>query len=356
MTNPARLPPGQTLTARFPVVGERSPSAAGTQLDRWELTIGGLVNAPVRLSYAEIQAIPSADRVCDIHCVTRWSRFDARFTGFPLSTLMAARGIKALAEARFIRFLAYSDRYHDTSLPIDIAMDDTWLVHKFEGQPLTVDHGFPLRSITPSKYFYKSLKWVHALEFTDTDVPGFWERTSAYHNRADPWKEERFEGIRFRSRAELDAFRALENFDEYRSQGPGSVLLKLDLSDWTPSTLNLRGLRFKSCSFVRAGLRGADFTNANLTLCRFNDADLRDADFSGADIEGADYSGADLSGARFHRNACSGTTFFREDLNGAGIGLRGHTGMRMRGASGLLERQEGYLQSLGVLERSTARG
>ena len=157
-----RLPPNQTLTSKFPVVGEKDP---GQEIDitEWRLEVAGEVEGPRSFSYDEILAFPQQELKTDIHCVTGWSRYDTVFKGFPLRNLLGEKiGIKD--EARFVRFLAYSARDHDVSLPVEVAMQDSWLVHSADGEPLSVSRGYPLRVLTPSKYLYKSLKWVHRIE------------------------------------------------------------------------------------------------------------------------------------------------------------------------------------------------
>ena len=156
------LPPGQTATKKFPVVGEQAPASEALDLDGWRLVIDGLVERPLAYTYAEIVALPQGELVADIHCVTSWSHFGMRLQGVPLAVVLE-RAVPR-PEARFVRFEAYSDRGHDTSLPLDLVLGDTWLIHSRDGEPLTPEHGWPLRTVTPSRYFYKSLKWVHRIE------------------------------------------------------------------------------------------------------------------------------------------------------------------------------------------------
>lgn len=341
-----KLPPGQTLTRRFPVVGEKSPPPEALALDRWKLEIRGLLTSEVEIDYPAMRALATQERTVDIHCVTSWSQLGMRFTGIPFRALLAHFRSSPLATARFVRFEAYSDRLHDTSLPLQVALDDAWLVHSFDGEELTPSRGFPLRVVTPSRYFYKSLKWVRRITLLDTDRLGFWERTSGYHNNGDPWREERLEGHRFTSRQDGDAFRKLSCFQAWRNQAPGEapgVIVKGDFRGWHPRTRDLSGLQLKACDFREACLDGVDFTGANLTLARFAGASLRDACFDDADLEGADFSGAHLAGARFRRNLLSAATFFRD-----GKGLLSHEGMTLAEPDGLLEDQEAYLAGIGI--------
>ena len=206
----SRLPPGQALTAKFPVVGERMPAPEALDLGSWSLEVGGRVERPLALSWPEYQQLPHRERVADIHCVTGWSRFDGRWTGLPLAELLATA--VPLADARYVRFEAYSPREHDTSLPLDVALADTWLVHAADGAPLTLEHGFPLRTVTPSRYFYKSLKWLRRIELLAQDRRGYWERESSYHDVGDPWAgDQRFSTGSIDPEA-LDRFRAAESF------------------------------------------------------------------------------------------------------------------------------------------------
>jgi len=149
------LPPDQIATQKFPVVGERAPTAAALDLDRWTLTIDGLVDRPRMLRWVDYQVLDHRELVMDIHCVTRWSRRATRFVGVPLAELLDAAGVHDAA--RTVRFAAYSSRDHDTTLPLDVARAETWLAHAADGAPLTVEHGWPLRAVTPGRYFYKSV-------------------------------------------------------------------------------------------------------------------------------------------------------------------------------------------------------
>lgn len=342
-----KLPPGQSLTRKFPIVGEKEPPSEALDLSRWRLEVSGLVPASLSLTYDKVLTIAQDEFTADIHCVTSWSQPAMRFTGVKLSKFLKHFEVVPESSARFIRFEAYSHRHHDTTLPIELALEDSWLVHSFEGEPLTPSRGYPLRVVTPSRYFYKSLKWVKRITFLGTDQPGFWERTSGYHNNADPWKEERLEGTRFTSKKDADAFRSLTEFDEWGSSEPTAeprVIVKADFRNWTPLTRDLRGLHLKACHFGNANLAGVDFTGANLTLGQFAGANLRGACFDDADLEGADFSGADLTGARFTRNFLSATTFKRGD-----VALAGFEGMTMDAPDGLLEDQQAYLIKLGII-------
>lgn len=330
------LPPGQSATDKFPVVGESAP-LPGWDRDSFRLDVDGLVEKPRRWSWSELLALPQQTRTCDIHCVTGWSRAAMSLRGLPLAQLLAHSGIGT--GARYVRFVAHTARAHDTSLPLDVAVADTWLVHEMDGRPLDAEHGGPLRTVTPSLYFYKSLKWLARIELLAVDQPGHWERESAYHNDADPWREQRFDESRIASPAQIEAFRTATDFAPFR----GGVLLKARLGGWSPRSLDLSGLQLKYCSLRKAQLAGASFRGANLSLSNLEGADLRGCDFSGADLEGASFAGADLRGARMIDVALSATRFYRDYANGKRLAANVE-GLQVRNASGLLESQEAFLR------------
>ena len=138
----AWLPPGQTPTKKFPTVGESNPTEEALDLTRWRLVVEGLIERRLVFTYDEVRQFSQQDRLVDVHCVTGWSQRAMRFTGFPLALLLQQADVKP--EARFVRFEAYSPRKHNTSLPLALALTDTWLVHSVNGAQLTVNHGFPL--------------------------------------------------------------------------------------------------------------------------------------------------------------------------------------------------------------------
>ena len=341
-TSAGWLPPGQAATEKFPVVGEIAP-APGLSAETCRFEIDGLVECGRSFSLSELLAMPQQERSIDIHCVTGWSRRAVAMRGVPLSMVLRQVGVKDTA--RYIRFVAHSVRAHDTSLPLDLALAQTWLVHEMDGVPLSVEHGGPLRTVTPGRYFYKSLKWLARIELLGRDVPGYWERESAYHNEADPDLEQRFDETRVATAEEVVRFRAASSFAAYR----GRVLLKARLGGWQPASLDLSGLQLKYCSLRKATLAGADFRGANLSLSNFEGADLRGCDFSGADLEGISFAGADLRDAVMVDVALSATRFFR-DFN-AGRRLAAQVqGLRLSGQRGLLEDQALFLRDAGVLK------
>jgi DMSO/TMAO reductase YedYZ molybdopterin-dependent catalytic subunit len=338
---PDWLPPGQAPTGKFPVVGETAP-LPGLSVDSYRLQIAGLVERTAEFDLAGLLALPQQERRSDIHCVTGWSRQAVTMRGVPLAVLLQQTGIQA--SARFVRFVAHSSRAHDTSLPLELALQQTWLVHEMDGLPLSAEHGGPLRTVTPGRYFYKSLKWLARIELLAQDRPGYWERESAYHNQADPWQEQRFDEAQVADTAQVQAFRAAADFAPFR----GRVLLKARLGGWQPRSLDLSGLQLKYCSFRKALLAGADFRGANLSLSNFEGADLRGCDFAGADLEGVSFAGADLRGARMVDVALSATRFYRDFGGGRRLAAQVE-GLRLSGARGLLEDQAAFLRAAGVL-------
>jgi len=181
-----RLPPGQRLTSKWPVLQHGSVQTLST--DTWTLTITGLVDAERILSFEEFQALPRVRVLSDIHCVTRWSRLDNLWEG--VSTKVLRSLVRIDPEAQFV--MVYGAGGFSTNLHLDdFWQDDVLLALKHDGEPLSPAHGYPVRLVVPRLYFWKSAKWVQAVEFTAEDRPGFWE-SYGYHNRGDPWKQERF--------------------------------------------------------------------------------------------------------------------------------------------------------------------
>jgi len=181
-----RLPPGQVKTDKWPVL--HYGSVPKVDLSGWDLRIHGLVERPQRWSWEEFQSLSRVQVRSDIHCVTRWSRFDNVWEGVSVPELLRRAGVKT--EARFA--VIHAEGAFTTNLPIpELGEDDVLLADKHDGKDLTPEHGWPLRLVVPRRYFWKSAKWVRALEIVADDRPGFWER-NGYHNEADPWKEERF--------------------------------------------------------------------------------------------------------------------------------------------------------------------
>jgi DMSO/TMAO reductase YedYZ molybdopterin-dependent catalytic subunit len=183
--NPKRVPPGQYLTERFPVltVGPNPKFDLAT----WDLGVFGAVDQKLTLSWDELMALPQKEVVTDIHCVTRWSKLDTVWRGVPVSRLLERAGIRDDAT----HLMAYSDGGYTTNMPLSVALDDdVLLAHTYDGKPLEPDHGAPLRLLVPKRYFWKSAKFVRKLELMTEDRMGFWE-LNGYHNDADPWQEQR---------------------------------------------------------------------------------------------------------------------------------------------------------------------
>jgi DMSO/TMAO reductase YedYZ molybdopterin-dependent catalytic subunit len=181
----SRVPPGQYLTSKFPVLTYgRVPSA---DLASWSLAIDGAVDSPFAITWEELLALEQVTQTVDIHCVTRWSKLDTTWTGVPIRALTDRAGIRP--EATHV--LAHSDGGYTTNMPLEVLLDDdVLLAHTYEGQPLEPDHGYPLRLLVPKRYFWKSAKFLRRLEILTEDRQGFWE-LNGYHNDADPFKEER---------------------------------------------------------------------------------------------------------------------------------------------------------------------
>jgi DMSO/TMAO reductase YedYZ molybdopterin-dependent catalytic subunit len=181
-----RLPPGQRLVQDWPVLD------LGVQPDvkpeSWRLRFEGLVAAPVRLTLEEFRALPQAERMNDIHCVTQWSRYDNRWQGVPVTDLLAMARPKE--EARFVSLTSY-DGYTTNLAMDDFAREENLFATHWDGAPLERQHGGPVRLVVPHLYFWKSPKWVTRVELLREDRPGFWE-VRGYHNRGDPWMEERY--------------------------------------------------------------------------------------------------------------------------------------------------------------------
>jgi len=181
-----RVPPGQYVTEKWPVL--HYGSVPRTDLASWDFKVWGQVEEPFTFTWDEFLAMPRKALHTDIHCVTRWSRLDADFEGVPIQHILQRARLKP--HAGFV--VEHCEQGYTTNLPLAVFDDvDVILADKADGQPLTPEHGGPLRLVLPKRYFWKSGKWLRGLEFRETDQIGFWERYG-YHNDADPWKEERF--------------------------------------------------------------------------------------------------------------------------------------------------------------------
>jgi DMSO/TMAO reductase YedYZ molybdopterin-dependent catalytic subunit len=184
--DPARLPPGQYLTEKWPVL--HAGSVPTIDLATWDFSVTGEVERDLTLTWEQLLELPSREVTVDIHCVTRWSRFDTTFKGVQWSELAKLASPKP--SARFV--IAHAEQGFTSNMPIDAIEDENALIaYEADGDPLTPDHGWPLRLLVPSRYLWKSAKWLRGLELRSTDEPGFWERYG-YHNDADFTKEQRY--------------------------------------------------------------------------------------------------------------------------------------------------------------------
>ncbi len=196
MARSGRLPPGQALTRKFPVlhygpVPEFNPAT-------WDFVIWGEVETPLRFTWDEFLRLPRRKVVMDIHCVTRWSKFDTEWEGVSVKDLIETGLLKLKPTARYV--IQHAEYGFTANLPLEVVLQDNFLLAThFNGEPLTPEHGYPLRGVIgaiPGRedlkvtYFWKGAKWLRGLEFTQEDRPGFWER-AGYHNEADVWKEQR---------------------------------------------------------------------------------------------------------------------------------------------------------------------
>ncbi len=180
-----RLPPGQVTTEKWPVLTYGETPLIETK--DWRFRASGLVDQEQILTWDDLLAFPAVRIVCDMHCVTRWSKFDNAFEGVRVRDLLASLNVKP--EARYVMVHGYGG--YTTNVPLtDLMDDDVLLAYKYDGKPLEPDHGGPCRLLLPKLYLWKSAKWVNGFELIEKDKPGFWER-AGYHMYGDPWKEER---------------------------------------------------------------------------------------------------------------------------------------------------------------------
>jgi DMSO/TMAO reductase YedYZ molybdopterin-dependent catalytic subunit len=183
----AGLPPGQyDIGGGFPVLS--AGPTPRTALEDWDFTIGGEVDEPERLTWREFQDLPHEQVTVDIHCVTKWSKFDTTWSGVSLDTLLDR------VETSADYLLAFCDGGYTTNLPLeDVTGGRAWIVDQYDGEPLEAQHGGPARLLVPHLYFWKSAKWVRGLRLASVEEPGFWE-SLGYHIYGDPWREQRYAG------------------------------------------------------------------------------------------------------------------------------------------------------------------
>jgi len=192
-----RLPPGQSLTQKFPVlhygpVPRFNPAT-------WDLRVWGEVEQELRWTWDEFLKLPRTNLVMDLHCVTHWSKFNTQWEGVSLRNLIDQGLIQLKSSAKFL--LQHAEYGFTVNLPVEVALQDNFLLAThFNGQPISPDHGYPLRGVIghipgrddlKSPYLWKGAKWLRGLEFMTQDKLGFWEQ-AGYHNEADIWKEQRF--------------------------------------------------------------------------------------------------------------------------------------------------------------------
>jgi DMSO/TMAO reductase YedYZ molybdopterin-dependent catalytic subunit len=188
MQEAGRLPPGQKLTLKWPVL--HMGSVPSFDPETCDFKINGLVENPTRFTWDEFTRLPMIGVTADMHCVTRWSRFDVRWEGVAFAEVMKL--VQAKPVAKYAMVIA--EQGYTSNLPLDDLMRPTTLFAlKHNGEPLPADHGYPLRLVVPHLYAWKSVKWVRGFMLLDQDRPGFWER-SGYHIYGDPFKEQRYSG------------------------------------------------------------------------------------------------------------------------------------------------------------------
>jgi DMSO/TMAO reductase YedYZ molybdopterin-dependent catalytic subunit len=187
MQEEGRLPPGQALTLKWPVL--HYGSVPRFDPATWDFRVWGLVEKPLRFIWSEFNALPKLQTTSDFHCVTRWSRFNNGWSGVAFSEILKLARPKPAA--KFV--LVHAEEGFTANVPLaDLDRQNVLFATHHDGQPLTPDHGYPLRLIVPHLYAWKSVKWVRGLEFLEHDAPGFWEQ-NGYHMYGDPWKEQRFD-------------------------------------------------------------------------------------------------------------------------------------------------------------------
>jgi len=197
MKQEGRLPPGQSLTQKFPVL-HYGPVPSFNPAT-WDPRVWGEVEEEARWTWDQFQQLPRTKIKMDIHCVTKWSKFDTEWEGVSVKTLVDNGLIKLKPSAQYV--VQHAEYGFTVNLPLEVILAENFLLAThFNGEPITPDHGYPLRGVVgyiperedlPTPYFWKGAKWLRSLEFRATDKPGFWEQ-AGYHNEADVWKEQRF--------------------------------------------------------------------------------------------------------------------------------------------------------------------
>jgi DMSO/TMAO reductase YedYZ molybdopterin-dependent catalytic subunit len=186
MKSEGRLPPGQSLTLKWPVL--HYGGVPGSDSATWDFRVYGRVGTSLQFNWKEFTQLPRSEHTSDFHCVTRWSRFDNHWQGVAFHELVARA--RPLPTAAFV--LVHAEQGYTANIPLaDLDRPEVLLATHHDGEPLSAEHGYPLRLIVPHLYAWKSVKWVRSLEFVDHDIPGFWEK-NGYNMYGDPWKEQRY--------------------------------------------------------------------------------------------------------------------------------------------------------------------
>jgi len=182
----SRVPPGQRLTTDFPVL--HAGSVMHVDPASWKLSLSGLVSPEVTLDYDGLLGLPATEQVCDIHCVTGWTKLDTRWKGVKVTDLLGE--VQVGPEAQHV--VVHATGGWTTNLPLEeLTLDDVLLAYEYEGRPISAEHGGPVRLVVPRLYFWKSAKWIRGIEFTVDERLGYWERVG-YHRLGDPWLEQRY--------------------------------------------------------------------------------------------------------------------------------------------------------------------
>lgn len=294
-----QLPPGQQLVAaaKWPTIGELGPRR---DTSPWTIAVHRGDALLRRFTLDELRSLGLAEQSVDIHCVTRWSKLNVRIEGVRLAAVLDEVG--GGGASRFVSFVARSERLHSTSLSLEVALQlGAMLAFSADGQPLSEQHGGPVRVVVPGRYFYKSLKWLERIDLLDADRMGFWESTAGYHNGADPWQEERYVAERVSA---VEARRLLSARDISTRELRGLAVAGLELAGLVARQAVLRNADFRDCQLARSC-----FDDANLSNAHFQGASLRDSSFRSADLEGADFSGADLRASDLRGARLCGASF-----------------------------------------------
>jgi len=181
-----RIPPGQYRTDRWPILHEGP--VQDVDLDSWTLRVWGAVEREVRLTHADLLAMGEVDLTTDLHCVTKWSRYDTRWRGVPIAAVLDVAGLTSSAT----HTLTHAPHAYTTNLPVaDLLRPECLIATSVDGGPIPAEHGGPIRSLVPHLYLWKSVKWITGIQVLDHDVPGYWEQRG-YHDRGDPFQEQRY--------------------------------------------------------------------------------------------------------------------------------------------------------------------